>query len=117
MEFMDNSSRNIVKFIAAITFAALLMMAARYYADSQKVQAPAEVAEKASAKEEVSESDTNVESEGAEANPDDPKSEDEQIVEEDAELIMGEPSVNLEQGGSTDYTPTQPVTEEPAIEE
>jgi hypothetical protein len=112
---MDNSSRNIVKFISAITFAALLIMAARYYADSQKVEAPPEVEEKALAKE-----PDPVENEGqapddAEADRDDAQNPDKQIIEEDAQLIMGEPSLNLEQGGSSDYAP--PAAEIPQIEE
>lgn len=38
---MDNGSRNVVKFIATITFAALVIMAARFYAESQKQPMPA----------------------------------------------------------------------------
>ena len=44
---MDNSSRTVVKFIATITAAALLFMAARFYADAQKgpqLPAPSETA-------------------------------------------------------------------------
>jgi hypothetical protein len=115
---MDNSSRNIVKFIGAITFAALLIMAARYYADSQNVEAPAEVAEVA--EEVVAKDPEPVESEEAQAddaetNTDDTENPDGEIIEEDAQLIMGEPSLNLEQGGSSDYAP--PAAEEPPVEE
>jgi hypothetical protein len=37
---MDNSSRNIVKFIVTITAAAMVIMAARFYAESQKEPMP-----------------------------------------------------------------------------
>lgn len=112
---MDNSSRNIVKFIGAITFAALLIMAARYYADSQKVEAPAEVAEEVVAKEPDPVESEEAEADDAETNPDDPQNPDGEIIEEDAQLIMGEPSLNLEQGGSSDYAP--PAAEETPVEE
>jgi hypothetical protein len=42
---MDSSSRNIVKFIATITFVALVIMAARFYAESQKEPMPAALEE------------------------------------------------------------------------
>jgi hypothetical protein len=112
---MDNSSRNIVKFIGAITFAALLIMAARYYADSQKVEAPPEVAEEVVAKEPDPVEADDAEADGAETNSDDPQNADEQVLEEDAQLIMGEPSLNLEQGGSSDYA--VPAADEPQVEE
>lgn len=101
---MDNSSRNIVKFIGAITFAALLIMAARYYADSQKIEAPVEVPEKAEpakAPEEAADEPTDE----AAPDPDNPDNIEAEIVEEDAQLIMGEPSINLEEGGSPDFVP------------
>jgi hypothetical protein len=107
---MDNSSRNIVKFIVTITVAALLIMGARYYAQSQKPAKPEEVAEKAVAPKTVPAETVET---GAfpdpEAGQQDPGG---QIIEEDAELIMGEPSMNLEQGGTPPYTP--PVQSEPA---
>ena len=112
---MDNSSRNIVKFIAAITFAALLIMAARFYADSQKVEPPAEVAETPVAKEPEPVESDEAAADDAEANPEDSQNPDDQVIEEDAQLIMGEPSLNLEQGGSPDYAP--PATEETPVEE
>ncbi len=114
---MDNSSRNIVKFIGAITFAALLIMAARFYADSQKVEAPPEVAEKAVAKEPdpVKAEEPEADDTETDADADELQNADGQIIEEDAQLIMGEPSLNLEQGGSSDYMP--PAAEIPQIEE
>ena len=99
---MDNSSRNIVKFIAALTFAALLIMAARNYAESQNTEKPTEVAEKAATPA------TLPAKIGEEAITDpDPQDQAEEIVEEDAEISMGEPSINLEQGGATDDPPAQ----------
>lgn len=98
---MDNSSRNIVKFIATITIVALVIMAARYYAESQKDVAPPEAVETAATPvPEKSEAPV-------EANDDDPDADlrnpTGKIVEEDAQIVMGEPSVNLELGGSSIY--------------
>ena len=113
---MDNSSRNIVKFIAAITFVVLLVMAARFYARSQEELMPA-VAEEASKTEkapvEVTD-DPMAETAEDGSNGTDPQDPDEELVEEDAELIMGEPSMNLENGGATVYLPQTPP---PAAEE
>ena len=107
---MDNSSRNIVAFIATITVAALLIMAARNYAESQKTEKPTEVAETA-AKPETPAVDASDE---ALANPEtDPQNPDQEIVEEDAEIIMGEPSMNLEQGGNETYAPPPAQSETP----
>lgn len=107
---MDNSSRNIVKFIATITAAALLIMGARFYAQSQMESKP-EVAEEVTTAEatpvEVTD-DPLAETEDA-VNPEaDPQNPEEEIIEEDAELIMGEPSMNLEDGGTTIYLPQTP---------
>jgi hypothetical protein len=105
---MDNSSRNIVKFIAALTGAALLIMAARYYAMSQEVTPPPVAPETAAtAAVPAAEMDADITAETGDpaANP------DEDIVEEDAELKMGEPSVNLETGG-----PPEPYNPAPAPE-
>jgi len=41
---MDKSSRNIIAFIATITVAALLIMAAHNDADTQKTETPADFA-------------------------------------------------------------------------
>ena len=102
---MDNSSRNIIKFIVAITGAALLIMGARFYADSQKVAPPVEVAEKTATPKVVVEEPA----EETILNPDDDtQNSATEVIEEDAELIMGEPSMNLEMGGaSADAPPVQ----------
>ncbi len=108
---MDNSSRNIVKFIAAITGAALLMMGARYYAESQKAPKPPEVAEKAATPEAPPAGITDE----VVANPEtDAQNPAEDVIEEDAEITMGEPSMNLEQGGTPAYA--QPAQSEPSAE-
>ncbi len=100
---MDNSSRNIVKFIATITIAALVIMAARYYAESQKVSAPTVVEDpRTQLAPDKIEAPVEESAEDPEADPQNPGGE---IVEEDAQLIMGEPSMNLEQGGSSYYAP------------
>jgi hypothetical protein len=100
---MDNSSRNIIKFIATITIAALVIMAARYYAESQKVVAPTEV-EDSSAKPAPETVEAPV-AQSAEDPSADPQNPDGEIIEEDVQLIMGEPSMNIEQGGSSYYAP------------
>lgn len=104
---MDKSSRNIVAFIATITVAALLIMAARSYADSQKTARPAEVAEKSKAPAVDANQDALAEPET------DPQNPEELVVEEDAEIIMGEPSMNLEQGGTQNFAPPPAQAETP----
>jgi hypothetical protein len=110
---MDNSSRNIVKFIATITVAALLIMAARFYAQSQEEPMPAVAEEAAKAETLPVETTDDPLAEPADDGAD-PENPSEQIVEEDAELIMGEPSVNLENGGATVYLPQNPPPAEEA---
>lgn len=108
---MDNSSRNIVKFIVAITGAALLIMGARFYAEAQKVAPPAEIAEKATTPKPVAKQPADE----AILNPDDDaQNSANEVIEEDAELIMGEPSMNLEQGSAPTYAP--PAQSEPLAE-
>jgi hypothetical protein len=102
---MDNSSRNIIKFIATITVAALVIMGARYYAESQTVAAPTEV-EDTSAKQALETVEAPVEQSPEETGAD-PQNPDGETIEEDVQLIMGEPSMNIEQGGSS-YYPPQP---------
>lgn len=115
---MDNSSRNIVKFIATITVAALLIMGARFYAQSQEEPMPA-VAEDAAETKPAAEEPTDdalaeADEDGAEKSETDPQNPDEELVEEEAELVMGEPSMNLENGGgATIYLPETPP---PAVE-
>ena len=102
---MDNSSRNTVIFIATITFAALLIMAARYYAEAQKQPAPPTVEEakqeKVDPATELTE-DPVLDSEELE--------EGEELPEEEDFPAMGEPTVNLEQesGPASDAPAPQP---------
>lgn len=111
---MDNSSRNIVKFIATITVAALIIMGARYYAESQKRPMPG-IAEK-----ETSEGETPpagaLPEEELDEKAADPENPEDELIEEDAELIMGEPSMNLEQGGTPSYAPPAQTETPPALE-
>lgn len=118
---MDNSSRNIVKFIGTITFAALLIMAARYYAQSQEEPMPA-VAEEAAEAETTSAATedplADTEEDGSEKSETDPDNPDEELVEEEAELVMGEPSMNLETGGdATIYLPETPPPAEAQVQQ
>lgn len=92
---MDKSSRNIVTFIATITAAALLIMAARYYAQSNQTE-PVPAAE-AAPKPVVSPSTglavddlTGETDKGGE-------SEEPEVIEEDYEIEMGRPSVEIGQ--------------------
>ncbi|MGH8338029.1 MAG: hypothetical protein ACRETL_14675, partial [Gammaproteobacteria bacterium] len=84
---MDTNSRNIVKFIATVTVAALLIMAARYYSMSGPVEAPPVAAEIAMPK------PSPVETPVADEEP----VEESEVTEEDVEIKMGEPSVNIVQ--------------------
>jgi hypothetical protein len=94
---MDESSRKIVKFIALVTVAILAVMAARYYAKSQQVTPPSPAAEE----KEVVPGPTAEEL----AAPPVEEEPGEEVVEEDAEIKMGEPSVKLETGGVPEYAP------------
>lgn len=88
---MDNSSRNTVIFIATITFSAMLLMAAHFYADWQKAEtapaAPAVVA--APVVEEPSVEETPA--------TDD---EEEEFPEDEDYPPMGEPTVDLDENGA-----------------
>lgn len=97
---MDTNSRNIVKFIATITVAALLIMAARYYAMSGPVEEPPVAAEVAMPK------PSPVEPPVAEEEP----VEESEVTEEDVEIRMGEPSVNIAQE-SANYQELAPPPE------
>ncbi len=114
---MDDSSRNIIKFIATITVAALVIMAARYYAESQKVAAPTEVEDTSSSPApETGEAPVEQSVKDSSADPQSPHGE---IIEEDVQLIMGEPSMNIEQSGSS-YSAPQPAPQpqvEPPVEQ
>lgn len=86
---MDNSSRNIVTFIATITFAAMLIMAARYYAMSGDVEAlPVAEDTSAAATPSPATSDSPEQSDASEAV-------ESEVIEEDYEVKMGEPTVDI----------------------
>lgn len=103
---MDNSSRNIVKFIATITVVALLVMAARYYAMSREIEAPPVVEEAVLPK------PAPVETDLAGTEPE--ETDEPEVIEEDVEIKMGEPSVNIAQEAPTypEAAPVQPVEPE-----
>jgi hypothetical protein len=91
---MDNSSRNIIKFIATLTIAALLIMAARYYAMSQDAEPqPAATADKAAPKPEVV--GEEVPQDETSAADDEISDADTEIVIEELEPINGEPSASV----------------------
>lgn len=96
---MDKNSRNVVKFIATITLAALLIMAARFYAESQKQPMPSAPAEPVTQPVKV---DANPKAEQPLPVPvqNDPSAN----AEEQIPAITGEPSVNIE--------PSEPVQQE-----
>ncbi len=108
---MDDSSRKIVLIIATATAAALLFMAARYVVESKpepvaattqdtKLAAPA-----APVAAPIEESDTD---------PDQPD-DGENFPEEDGFPPMGEPTVNIEQGGNPgNYQPPVATVPQPA---
>jgi hypothetical protein len=89
---MDNSSRNIVIFIATITFSAMLLMAAHFYADWKKAEtapaAPAVVAAPVAEEPSVEETPATEE-------------EGEEFPEDEDYPPMGEPMVDLEENGSS----------------
>lgn len=104
---MDKGSRNIVRFIATITVAALLVMAARYYAMSRQVEPPP-VAEEVAAPKSAPVDVQATEGDGLD------EAEEPEVIEEDVEIKMGEPSVNIGQETPTypEVAPTQPVEPE-----
>lgn len=104
---MDTSSRNIVKFIGTITVAALLIMAARYYSMSEPAEAPPVAEEVATPK------PAQVDIQATEEDSLD-DTEEPEVIEEDVEIKMGEPSVNIGQEAPTysEAAPVQPVEPE-----
>jgi hypothetical protein len=94
---MDNGSRNIVKFIATITLAALLIMGVRYYAESQKQPMPS-VAEEAVAPEKKSDSPPAPQPTTTPA----PIENSEFQNDEEIPAITGEPSVDIAPGGQSE---------------
>jgi hypothetical protein len=89
---MDNSSRNIVKFIATITAAALLIMGARFYSDAQKEPTPSGPAEPAVATQKPDPAPPPVPTE-----PDTIGTAD--VAREEIPAITGEPSVEIPSTG------------------
>lgn len=97
---MDNGSRNIVKFIATITLAALLIMGVRYYAESQKQPMPS-VAEEPADSAKKSEAPPAPEPAAVA-----PTENSEFQSDEEIPAITGEPSVDItpsEQAGQEDF--------------
>ncbi len=95
---MDKNSQNVVKFIATITVAALLIMAARFYAESQKERMPSAPAEPVAQPVRIDATPQ------AEQPPQTPVQNGQPaIAEEQIPAITGEPSVDIESN-----EPTQP---------
>lgn len=92
---MDSASRNIVKFIATITVAALLILAARFYAESQKQPMPS-VAEEPVGSVKKSEALPAPEPTVTPA----PVENSEFQNDEEIPAITGEPSVDIESNNS-----------------
>lgn len=97
---MDNSSRNIVSFIATITVAALILMGAHFYAQSQSTETAAE-AEAPKAKVLPGNTAPATAEDLAEAafdfaEEEDAPSVESQIAVEKTETITGEPSIAIQ---------------------
>jgi hypothetical protein len=97
---MDNSSRNIVSFIATITVAALILMGAHFYSESQSTKAVA-VAEVPKTKRLPVNATPATAEDLAEAAFDFAEEEDaptveSQIAVEKTEAITGEPSIAIQ---------------------
>ncbi len=91
---MDNSSRNTVIFIATITFSAMLLMAAHFYsgwrdADAAPAVEAAKAENPALAVEEASIEETP------------PAKDEEEFPEEEDFPPMGEPTVDLDENGTS----------------
>jgi hypothetical protein len=106
---MDESSRKIVKFIAIVTAVVLAAMAARYYAQSQQVKPQSPIIEE-------KEAPPAPTAEELAAPPVEEEEAEQEVIEEDAEIKMGEPSVNLETGGVPEYAPPAGEATPPAPE-
>jgi hypothetical protein len=103
---MDKSSRNTVIFIATITFSAMLLMAAHFYADWQKADTtPAVETAKA-------ESPAIVE----QATPEEatPATEEEELPEDEEFPLIGEPMVNIDGDEATSSGPAPLPSSPPA---
>jgi hypothetical protein len=90
---MDNSSRNTVIFIATITFSAMLLMAAHFYSGWRDADAAPAVAT-ADAKPVVDEA--SIEETPAAKEP-----EEEEFPEDEDFPPMGEPTVDLDENGTS----------------
>jgi hypothetical protein len=87
---MDNSSRNIVLFIGTITFSAMLLMAAHFYADWQEAKiTPAVETAKV-------ENPEIVETANPEQTPLAKEEEEEEFPEDEDFPLIGEPMVNVD---------------------
>ncbi|MBL0924430.1 MAG: hypothetical protein IBJ12_08185 [Sphingomonadaceae bacterium] len=105
---MDNSSRNTVIFIATITFSAMLLMAAHFYADWKKeetAQAPtAAVAAPVVQQPSVEETPAT-------------DQEEEEFPEEEDFPAMGEPTVDLDENDSPAPAPAPLPAPQPVYEQ
>ncbi len=88
---MDKNSQNVVKFIATITLAALLIMAARFYAEAQKEPMPSAPAEPVTQPVKIDATPQAKQPPQTPAQNGQPA-----IAEEQIPAITGEPSVNIE---------------------
>jgi hypothetical protein len=97
---MDNSSRNIVNFIATITLAALILMGAHFYSESQspKAVAGAEVPKAKSLTDNATPATAEDLAEAAfdYAEEEDAPTVENQIEVEKTEAITGEPSIAIQ---------------------
>jgi outer membrane receptor protein involved in Fe transport len=92
---MDNSSRNIVNFIATITVAALVLMAANYYAQTQDTAAPAVEAAPVPATNSEELSEEEIPSDETSDADEEIRASDTEVIVEDPEAISGNPSANV----------------------
>jgi hypothetical protein len=105
---MDNSSRNIVIFIGTITFSAMLLMAANFYAGWREAETIAVTettkAESPAIVEEASIDETAL-----------AKAEEEEELPEDEDFpLLGEPMVNIEGDEATSSVSPPPPSGQPA---
>ncbi|HEV7233318.1 MAG TPA: hypothetical protein VGN36_03660 [Sphingorhabdus sp.] len=93
---MDNSSRNIVQFIATVTMAALVLMAANYYAQSQEAKPDSvDPMQSAVVAEDIPEEEMPSDENSAE--DDEIRASDTEVVVEDPEGISGNPSAVIQE--------------------
>lgn len=92
---MDNSSRNTVIFIATITFSAMLLMAAHFYSDWRDADAASAI------KAEAENAASVVTEASVEETPPAKDEEEEEFPEEEDFPPMGEPTVDLDENGTS----------------